>query len=221
MRVALLLCLCTLLQPALAQIPKELAKAIAGNNPSLVNVALKSFGKVNAVGEDGDTPLLMAVRGGKYKAIKSLIKGGADLSSADASGMTAMHIAAAAGEARVMQVLLPAGVDPNSLHEADGLKPIHRAVLSGDTDSVKTLLNADVPADEPTADGRTPMDFTADLDDVSKVKRTASPKAAMVDVLKKFARAPKAEAEPTAAAEPAKVAPAEAKAAPAETKAEL
>jgi len=215
MRVALLLCLCTLLQPALAQIPKELAKAIAGNNPSLVNVALKSFGKVNAVGEDGDTPLLMAVRGGKYKAIKSLIKGGADLSSADASGMTAMHIAAAAGEARVMQVLLPAGVDPNSLHEADGLKPIHRAVLSGDTDSVKTLLNADVPADEPTADGRTPMDFTADLDDVSKVKRTASPKAAMVDVLKKFARAPKAE-EPAEAAEPA-----EAKAAPAETKAEL
>ena len=80
------------------------------------------------------------------------------------------------------------GVDGNSLHEADGLRPIHRAVLSADTDAVKTLLNADVPADQPTADGRTPIDFTVDLDDVSKVKRTASPKGAMVDVLKKFAR---------------------------------
>jgi len=163
-------------------------KAVKDNNPALLNIALKSFGKVNAVGEDGDTALMMACRTGKYKAVKALIKGKADATIPDATGMTVMHVAAAAGHARVMQALLPAGIDGNSLHEADGLRPIHRAVLSADTDAVKTLLNADVPADQPTADGRTPIDFTVDLDDVSKVKRTASPKGAMVDVLKKFAR---------------------------------
>jgi len=167
-------------------------KAIDGNNPALVNVALKSFGKVNAVGENGDTPLMHAARNGKYKAVKALLKGKADATIADADGFTVMHVAATAGNARVMQTLLPAGVAPNTLHEADGLKPLHRAVLSGDTDSVKTLLNAEVPADEPTADGRSPLDFTADLSEKAAIARQPSPKAAMIEVLKKFAR-PKAE----------------------------
>lgn len=176
-----------------AQVNKELLKAVKENNPALVNIALKSFSKVNAVGEDGDTPLLFAVRHGKYKALKALIKGKADLNAVDANGFSAMHIAAAAGEARVMQVLLPAGVDPNPLHEADGMRPIHRAVLSGNTDAVKTLLNAEVTAETPTADGRSPIELAASLSEISAIKRTASPRAAMVEVLKKFARAPKAE----------------------------
>lgn len=169
---------------AVAQIPKELVKAVKDNNPSLVNMALKSFGKVNAVGEDGDTALLLAARLGKYKAAKALIKGKADTSVTDASGLNVMHVAAAAGEARVMQVLLPAGLDPNTLHEADGLRPMHRAVRSGDTDAVKTLLNAEVPPDTPAADGKTPVEMAADLPTKERM--------AMEEIFKKFAR-PKAE----------------------------
>ena len=183
-RVLLLLAL--LLHHGQCQINKDLARAIKDNNPAMVNIALKSFGKVNAVGEDGDTALMLAARTGKYKAVKALIKGKADLTTADAQGFTVMHVAAAAGEARVMQVLLPAGVDPNSLHEADGMRPIHRAVLSGNTDAVKTLLNAEVPADQPTADGKTPLELAAGLD------VPASQKMAIEEVLKKFAR-PKTE----------------------------
>lgn len=169
-----------LLHAAHAQINKDLIKAIDGNNPALVNIALKSFGKVNAIGEDGDTALMLAVRGGKYKAAKALLKGKADAAIADASGLTVMHVAAAAGEARVMQVLLPAGIGANSLHEADGLRPIHRAVLSGNTDAVKTLLNAEVPAEEPTADGKTPLDLAGELPSAQQL--------AIAEVLKKFAR---------------------------------
>ena len=184
MRVLFFLAL--LLHHGQCQINKDLARAIKDNNPAMVNIALKSFGKVNTVGEDGDTALMLAARTGKYKAVKALIKGKADLTTADAQGFTVMHVAAAAGEARVMQVLLPAGVDPNSLHEADGMRPIHRAVLSGNTDAVKTLLNAEVPADQPTADGKTPLELAAGLD------VPASQKMAIEEVLKKFAR-PKTE----------------------------
>merc|ERR1711871_1230098 len=117
---------------------------------------------------------------GKYKAVKALINKKADIQAVDASGLNAMHVAATVGSDRVLQVLGPTGLDPNSVHEADGLRPIHRAVLSGSTDAVKTLLNAEVPADQPTADGRTPMQLAASLETAKKL--------AMEEVLRKFAR---------------------------------
>ena|ERR1719217_255604 len=178
--------------------PKDLIKAIDSNNPALVNVALKSFGKVNAKGEDGDTALMRACRNGRYKAVKALIKGKADATIPDAQGKTVMHVAAEAKDAgRTLQALLPAGLDPNPLH-SDGMRPIHRAILSGDTDAVKTLLNAEVPADIPTEEvkeedvlifpSKTPMELAETLSDVSKVKREPSPRGAMIAVLEKYAR---------------------------------
>lgn len=172
----------------LTQVHKDMLKAIDGNNPSAVNMAIKSFGKINALTEDGDTSLMYAVRKGKYKAVKQILKAkGVDVTIADAAGLPLMHVAAAAGEARVLQTLLPAGLDPNEVHAEDGLKPIHRAVLSGSTDAVKTLLNAGVPADEPTADGRTCQDLLTSREDMPSAQRMA-----MEEVLKKFDR-PKAE----------------------------
>ena len=178
-----------------AQLQKDLLKAIQKDNAGLVNLNLKSFGKVNAKSEDGDTALLVACRIGAYRAVKSLLKFGADTSLADASGLTVMHVAAASGAARVMQALLTAGVEANDISDTDGLRPMHRAVLSGNSDAVKTLLNTDVPSDTPTADGRIPMDFTAELSDVAAVKRTPSPRGLIVDTLKKYSRVKSDKAE--------------------------
>lgn len=185
-RSLLLLLLVGLVGLASAQISKDLLKAIEGNNPSQVNMALKSMAKimVDTVDDDGDTALMLAVRKGKYKAVKALLKGKADAGIPDATGFSLMHVAATAPNAdRVLQVLLPAGLDPNTAHEADGLKPLHRAVLSGSTDAAKTLLNAGVPADEPTADGKTAIDLLTDSADVPNLQ-----KLAMYEVLKKFDR---------------------------------
>lgn len=165
---------------------KDLLKAISQNNPALVNMALKSGDNPNLVGEDGDSPLMAAVRGGKYKAAKALIKAKADLSFVDTNGMGMMHVAADNGDDRTLLVLLTAGLDPNSRHEGDGLHPIHRTVLKGHTDALKVLLNAEVSAMQPTADGRLPMDLAADK--------------ATQEVLKKFGRATAATPTPDAAA---------------------
>jgi len=87
-----------------------------------------------------------------------------------------MHVAAASGSLRVITELLTTRkFDPLAVHPGDGLAPLHRAVLSGSTDAVKALLNAEVPSDQPTADGRVPMDLAAE-------------DGAMREVLKKFGR---------------------------------
>eukprot|EP00908_Phaeocystis_cordata_P016642 Transcript_27924.p1 GENE.Transcript_27924~~Transcript_27924.p1 ORF type:complete len:179 (-),score=42.37 Transcript_27924:68-604(-) len=158
----------------------DLLKAIEGNNPSQLNMALKSTHpkKLNEVGETGMTPLMTAVTKGKHKVIKGLLKGGADPSVANADGYTVMHVAAEEGHERVLQVLITHGLDANERHE-DGLTPLHRAVAKGHTDTVKSLLNAEVPVDQLTGDGRTPMDLAPDL--------------ATKEVLGKFSRSTKSE----------------------------
>ena len=70
------------------------------------------------------------------------------------------------------------GLNPRERHE-DGMVPLHRAVANGYTDTVKSLLNAEVPHDELTSDGRSPMDLAPDL--------------ATKEVLIKFSRAKKTE----------------------------
>ena len=158
----------------------DLLKAIEGNNPSQMNMALKSTHPklLNEVGSNGMTPLMTAVTNGKHKVVKPLLKAGADATIANAEGYTVMHVAAEKGQYRVIQVLITHGLDPRDRHE-DGLVPLHRAVAKGHTDTVKSLLNAEVPVDEPTSDGRTPMDLAPDL--------------ATKEVLGKFSRATKAE----------------------------
>jgi len=58
--------------------------------------------------------------------------------------------------------------------EADGLAPIHRAVMGDHTDTVKALLNVPLPNDTPTAEGKTPMEL--------------APSGAMKEVLRKFGK---------------------------------
>ena len=165
---------------ATAAANKELDKAIEDNNAAMVNLALKSGAKANSVDDDGETPLLRAVRKDKSKALKSLLKHKADLQVVDKAGYNALHIAAAVGASRSLQVLMTAGLSPFEHSEVDGLAPLHRAVLSGSTDTAKVLLNAEVPMDQPTKEEvpRTPMQL-AEMNDHLEMK----------GVLEKFSRA--------------------------------
>ena len=140
----------------------------------MINIAIKSGDKVNAVGAEGDTPLLTAVRLGKHKAVKALLKNKADAAVKDAKGLSPMHLAADGGFMNVILALLTHGLDPNEPAESDGLRPLHRAVINGHTDACKALLNAEVPPDQPTADGKVPTELTENV--------------AVLEVLKKFGR---------------------------------
>ena len=126
--------------------------------------------------DDGNTPLLLAVSLGKHRVITALLKAGADTSVRDENGMPLMHVAAMNGAFKAIQILITAGLDPRSQHE--GLSPLHRAVMHGHTDTVKSLLNAEVPVDEETAEGLKPIELVGN----------SKGGLAMKEVLQKFAR---------------------------------
>mmetsp|Transcript_8438 Transcript_8438/g.14220 ORF Transcript_8438/g.14220 Transcript_8438/m.14220 type:complete len:190 (-) Transcript_8438:425-994(-) len=142
---------------------KELVKAIMDNNAAMVNIAVKSGAKVNEPDTEGLTPLLLATVKGKAKALKALLKAGADSNGKGADGMPLIHVAAMHGQAKVVQTLITHGLDASEMH-SDGLTPLHRACL-GDgkehAEVAKVLLNANVPWDEKTAEGKIPLELTA------------------------------------------------------------
>ena len=59
-------------------------------------------------------------------------------------------------------MLIDHGLDPNDRHK-DGFTPLHRACW-GDTprhtNTVRVLLEAGVPADQKSSDGKTPLQLT-------------------------------------------------------------
>jgi ankyrin repeat protein len=92
----------------------------------------------------GMTPLMTAVSGGKHKVIKALLKAEPTAAAiANAEGYSVMHVAADLGRDRVLQNLITHGLNPRDRH-ADGLTPMHRAVINGHTDAIKSLFNAEL-----------------------------------------------------------------------------
>ena len=74
-----------------------LLKAIEGNNPSQLNMALKSTHPklLKEVDDAGRTPLMAAVTGGKHKGVKALLNAEpAAAAIANVDGYSVMHVAA-------------------------------------------------------------------------------------------------------------------------------
>lgn len=169
----------------LYHVPLCAAQAIKADNPSLVNIALKSGNLATANvpfgdADGGEPPLMTAVVLGKHKVVKALIKGRAATDVPHSTtGYSLMHQAAALGHARVLQILMTSGMDPRERHH-DGLTVLHRAVLAGNTDAVKSILNAEVTPEETTDDGRTSFDLADDVQAPIAVR----------EVLAKFSRSP-------------------------------
>merc|ERR1719231_88848 len=114
--------------------------------------ALDAGAGLNVQGPGGQSPLMHAVLGGKTKAVKFLLKRGADAAVAEKDGYTPMHGAGFQGRAEIAKMLIDHGLDPFDRHR-DGYTPIHRACWGAEarhTDTVRVLLEAGVEPNEPT-----------------------------------------------------------------------
>ena len=94
-----------------------------------------------------DTNLHQAAGKGDLDTLRQLIDAGADLNAPDGEGETALHKAAKANQAKVVQHLLKLGADP--LVSAMGPfgstgTPIHTAAKFGRLDSLKALIEGGV-----------------------------------------------------------------------------
>ncbi|XP_067657975.1 ankyrin repeat domain-containing protein 55-like [Haliotis asinina] len=111
---------------------------------------------------DGKTPMHWAAQNGSKKCCDILATstdGFELINLADHSGKTAVHFAAAAGHAEIVQLLsgIP-GCDLEAL-DPDDRTPLHWAAATGQTDCVKTLLSLNVSPNPVDAEGGTPLEY--------------------------------------------------------------
>ena len=94
----------------------------------------------------GSTPLIFVARNGDIETARVLIEAGSDVKDTEASGASALVIAAHSDHGPLAEFLLDQGADPNTAEA--GYTALHAAVLRSQIDLVKALLRhgADINA---------------------------------------------------------------------------
>jgi ankyrin repeat protein len=115
-----------------------------------------------------ETRLYQAARSGNLKAVKRLLRQGADPNAKDANGLTPLHQAAFWGETEIVDVLLKAGADPNA-DNGRGWTALHSAAVSGGNrsraDIIGKLKAAGGDGSLKDKQGWTPQDYMTLWDD--------------------------------------------------------
>ena len=141
-----------------------LLTAARKNNLDGIAEALKKGANIDAITDSsGQSPLMAGVLAGSTDAVKYLLEKGASYEIGEKDGYTPPHGAGFQGRADIVPILKKFGVDLNHVH-ADGYQGIHRACWGREqrhTDTVKAFIGAGVRWDEPTKDGRTPLQLTS------------------------------------------------------------
>lgn len=123
--------------------------ALNGHATTLRQLIAKG-GNVDAVGDDGTTPLMCAAKNGHANTIRILLKAGADPSLSNDRGETALSLATAGCYSAAAVALLP--VD----RVKKGGQLLEDAVISNNIDVVRKLLEAGADPNEMTH-GRRPL----------------------------------------------------------------
>ena len=84
--------------------------------------------------------LLEAARSGDFDRVRTLAASGADVNEARGDGMTALHLAAEAGQARVVATLVSEGASVEAGTRIGGYTPLHLAARGGHAGIVSALL---------------------------------------------------------------------------------
>ena len=124
--------------------PASLSEAVVFRNETATENFLALGVDPNEPEDDGTTPLMRAVYGQMPDMAKLLIDAGADVKKANSYGVTALYIAARAGDAVATRMLLAAGADANAALSASGETVLMTAAKAGDPEVVRALLTGGV-----------------------------------------------------------------------------
>ena len=128
---------------------------------SLTVVALAIVLLVGAV-PAADSPLLDATKRGDEAAVRSLLAEGADPNVAQGDGLTALHLAAQAGNLEIAELLLAGGAKVEAQTRIGGYTPLHLASQGAHGAVVSVLLAAGANAGAvTTTTGVTPLHLAA------------------------------------------------------------
>lgn len=111
----------------------------------------------DAVGPRCETVLFIAARRGCAETVKFLCESGASLEKAQTSGVTPLHVAAAAGHWSVVRSLCKVRACPDRAELTRGTTPLLSAAEQGHVKVVEALCASRAQKDQASLDGVTPL----------------------------------------------------------------
>ena len=114
-------------------------------------------------------PVADAVMKRDGEAVRTLIKGGADVNAAQGDGMTALHWAARNGDVEMTRVLLFAGANVKASTRLGGYTPLLLAAQQGHAAVMAALITAGADVKAANALGTTPLMLAAASGDAATV----------------------------------------------------
>src|SRR6476660_9074052 len=132
--------------------------------------AVPLAGMISAAAPAGGDAVVEAAMSGYRDAVRTLLKDGADVNTAQADGMTALHWAAQKGDVELAKVLLYASANVRATTRIGGYTPLLIASKNGDAPMIDTLLAAGSDPNGATGNGTTALMLAAAAGKVEAVK---------------------------------------------------
>ena len=112
----------------------------------------------------GTSPVADAAERGDLEVVRTLLRDGADVNTAQSDGMTALHWAATRNDIEIARTLLYAGATARATTRLGGYTPLHLASRAGSAEVAGLILEAGADPNVFTSTGVTAMHFAADAD---------------------------------------------------------
>src|SRR3954452_5621297 len=132
--------------------------------------AVPLAGMISAAVPVGGDAVVDAAMSGNRDAVRTLLKDGADVNTAQADGMTALHWAAQKGDVELAKVLLYASANVRATTRIGGYTPLLIASRSGDAAMIDALLAGGADANNATTNGTTALMLASAAGKVDAVK---------------------------------------------------
>jgi ankyrin repeat protein len=118
----------------------DAADAAERRDAAMLRKLISQHARINDPQPDGTTALHWAAHWSDLESCTLLLRAGADAKAVNRYGATPLSEAATAGNAAMVEALLKAGADPNTLTTADGETVLMTAARAGQVEAVQALV---------------------------------------------------------------------------------